>query len=410
MSVEKIPQMAANSASVTKGGGGVKNERDAGSAGGGNDLSGVFGALLSTLGVDDARPSAAAGPLSSAADDQSTVDLGTGSTPIAVFTPTVQAPVAVIKGGSADDLANRSVPNIQALMGGALVSDSVELIAADGRPAGGIPAVKMVSLPIGQSGLTDIPDALRLSNFAAKAARLQAERGRGESALPAAVVRTSAVIAEGLGKLESRAVGERADVLGSALAQFPAQVLPLGASQQTEFRRDKAIFKENSTHAASDVGMGSSLDARLTNLSLESMAPDVGAGMTQGDQNPGAYWMSGDMKNAEMKLDGFGESPVEVSISVHGNQTHVAFRTDEIQTRLALEDAGATLKDMLSKEGLDLMGVSVGTSGSGGDGAQGRRPRADSGLAQIDNLNRKLSSGTSGHIVTSKTGKLDVFV
>ena len=120
--------------------------------------------------------------------------------------------------------------------------------------------------------------------------------------------------------------------------------------------------------------------------------------------------MSSDLKNAEMKLDGFGDGLVEISISVHGNQTHVAFRTDEAQTRLALEDAGTTLKDMLSKEGLNLAGVSVGASGNGGEGAQDPRSRQESRPSRISNLVSKFPSENSGHVVTSRVGQLDVFV
>lgn len=87
------------------------------------------------------------------------------------------------------------------------------------------------------------------------------------------------------------------------------------------------------------------------------------------------YWISQDVQNAELKLDGLGDKPVEVSIFLSGNEAHIAFRTDELQTRGVLESAGAHLKDMLAREGLVLSGVSVGTSGTD-DGTGGeRRPR-----------------------------------
>ncbi|QDL56065.1 flagellar hook-length control protein FliK [Rhodoferax aquaticus] len=87
------------------------------------------------------------------------------------------------------------------------------------------------------------------------------------------------------------------------------------------------------------------------------------------------YWMSGDVQNAEMKLDGIASTPVEVSISMQGNEAHVVFRTDEAQARNALETAGTQLKDMLMQEGLVLSGMSVGTSGSGASGSQERQGR-----------------------------------
>lgn len=410
MTVEKIPHLAANGANNAKSGGGVKNDRGAQGAADGNGMAGVFGALLTSLAVDDVAPSADAGPVSQAPDDQSIADASAAGTLFGVFVPTVQSPAVLSTGGGKDDVEISSIQNIQVQVASALVLDSGGLMAADVLPSAALAGAKLVSAPIGQSDLSEMPDALGQGNFAAKAARLQKEPGRAESASPVGPVRIAAVIGADPGKLELRVAGERADALGMALAQVASELLPLEASQQTEFRRDKAIFKANSTNESSGVGLASSLDGRPPSLSLEGTAQDVGAGMTQGDQNPGTYWMSGDMKNAEMKLEGFGESPVEVSISVHGNQTHVAFRTDEMQTRLALEDAGATLKDMLSKEGLDLAGVSVGTSGSGGNGAQDRRTPPDSRPARIDNLTSKFPAGTSGHIGKLRTGALDVFV
>lgn len=88
-----------------------------------------------------------------------------------------------------------------------------------------------------------------------------------------------------------------------------------------------------------------------------------------------AYWISNDVQNAQMKLDGIGIGPVEVSIRMQGNEAHVAFRTDELQARVALENASVHLKDLLQREGLVLGGVSVGTSGTGDSGDQERRPR-----------------------------------
>lgn len=85
------------------------------------------------------------------------------------------------------------------------------------------------------------------------------------------------------------------------------------------------------------------------------------------------YWVSQHMQNAEMKLDGLGQLPVEVSINVQGNEAQIAFRSDEAATRGILESASAHLKDMLQREGMVLTGVSVGTSGSGNSGAGGDR-------------------------------------
>ncbi len=87
------------------------------------------------------------------------------------------------------------------------------------------------------------------------------------------------------------------------------------------------------------------------------------------------YWISHGIQNAEMQLDGIGLNPVEVSISMNGNEAQVAFRTDELQARSVLENASDHLKDMLQREGVLLTGVSVDSSRSGDAGAQERRSR-----------------------------------
>lgn len=89
-----------------------------------------------------------------------------------------------------------------------------------------------------------------------------------------------------------------------------------------------------------------------------------------------AYWISNDVQKAEMKLEGLGDSPVEVSISMNGNQAHVAFRTDEVQARDALENAGVQLKEMLQRDGVVLSGMSVGTSAGGDAGAGAQQDRS----------------------------------
>lgn len=88
-----------------------------------------------------------------------------------------------------------------------------------------------------------------------------------------------------------------------------------------------------------------------------------------------SYWATQGVQNAELTLDGLGLEPVEVHISVDGDQTQVDFRTNQPDVRLALESASAQLKTMLSGEGLQLTGMSVGTSSQGNTPGDGRQPR-----------------------------------
>jgi len=121
------------------------------------------------------------------------------------------------------------------------------------------------------------------------------------------------------------------------------------------------------------------------------------------------YWISNDVQSAEMKLDGLGDNPVEVSISMHGNEAQVSFRTDELQAREALENASVELKGLLQREGLVLTGVSVGTAGAGDSGNQERKSRQGarqalvSAAASLTTDDASISKRASGRT-------LDIFV
>ena len=122
-----------------------------------------------------------------------------------------------------------------------------------------------------------------------------------------------------------------------------------------------------------------------------------------------AYWISNDVQNAEMKLDGIGSKPVEVSIRMQGNEAHIAFRTDELHARLALENASIHLRDLLQKEGLVLSGVSVGTSGTGNSGDSDRRSRQGMRQSLATMVQPSRTDRMSG-VTRATGGSLDLFV
>lgn len=96
-----------------------------------------------------------------------------------------------------------------------------------------------------------------------------------------------------------------------------------------------------------------------------------------------SYWIGRDVQNAELKLDGLGASPVEVSISLQGNEAQVAFRTDQVEARHVLEGAVSHLRELLGNEGLVLSGVSVGSSGADGSAPQERQARPHGRTAAV---------------------------
>jgi flagellar hook-length control protein FliK len=125
-----------------------------------------------------------------------------------------------------------------------------------------------------------------------------------------------------------------------------------------------------------------------------------------------SYWVTQGVQNAELKLDGPGGEPVEVRISLKGDQAHIGFRTDQPEIRQMLEGALAHLKEALKSEGLVLSGVSVGASGQNGAGAQEQRSRADIGQSgQASGLTVDPVAAPSQPRLNLAVGRaLDIFV
>ncbi len=124
-----------------------------------------------------------------------------------------------------------------------------------------------------------------------------------------------------------------------------------------------------------------------------------------------AYWVNQKTQNAELTLDRDGQ-PVQVSVSLSGNEAHVTFRSDQSETRDLLDRSMAQLSDLLRSEGLVLSGMSVGTSagdGTGANDAEQSRNRDGARQAQV------VSSVPAGIATAPKVGgatdhAVDVFV
>ena len=122
-----------------------------------------------------------------------------------------------------------------------------------------------------------------------------------------------------------------------------------------------------------------------------------------------SYWVTQGVQNAQLKLDGFGGTPVEVSILLKGDTAQIDFRTDQPEIRQILEGAVSQLKDMLSSEGLVLSGVSVGSSGQEGAAGQqqGNRPQS----RQTTILTKEAGSAEpTQHVKQSGSRAVDLFV
>ena len=142
----------------------------------------------------------------------------------------------------------------------------------------------------------------------------------------------------------------------------------------------------------------SGVAAEPSGSSLESVVADTVS-----------YWVTQGVKNAALKLDGFGEHPLEVNISMQGGETHIDFRTDQPEIRQILEGAITHLKDLLKSEGVMLSGVFVGASGQNGGGSQDGRDRP--GAREGTVVTVKSAPPDSPRLVSLPAGRvLDLFV
>lgn len=122
-----------------------------------------------------------------------------------------------------------------------------------------------------------------------------------------------------------------------------------------------------------------------------------------------SYWASQGVQTAELELEGFGDSPVEVSIVLNGDQAQIDFRTDQAGVRQLLEAATTQLKELLSNQGLQLAGVSVGTSGKGSE--QGGERRSRQGAQQATLVKTEALGAASTRLAHPAVGRsLDLFV
>lgn len=203
----------------------------------------------------------------------------------------------------------------------------------------------------------------------------------GATALPAGALAGLADVAAGSG--DGRSGGRGGESAGNGAS--PSAALAVGEPGAEPSGADAAF----------------SLDAAL--------ADPAQAGMEDQLAEQVAFWVNQKTQNAELTLDRDGQ-PVEVTVSLTGNEAHVSFRSDQAQTRELLDASVAQLRDLLQSEGLQLAGVSVGTSG--GQGArEGDAPR-DGGRqgAREATVRAAAPAGTAGRAQVATDRSVDIFV
>lgn len=239
----------------------------------------------------------------------------------------------------------------------------------------------------------------------AKSVRLQRDAVARQASVDAALAVPTDVASQPDSRISAFLAAKLADQPATPMTTALAMANTLVPTRRDESTRERSVFRPT-------VPDGGAM--------AQTYAPTAAGAQTPGAAEPPAptdiyvaekvaYWIGNDVQNAEMKLDGIGTEPVEVSIRMQGNEAHIAFRTDEILARSALESASVHLKDLLQREGLVLSGVSVGTSGAGDSGDQERRSRQ--GLRQSVVVSQQPAGGDRITGTGRATrGALDLFV
>lgn len=124
------------------------------------------------------------------------------------------------------------------------------------------------------------------------------------------------------------------------------------------------------------------------------------------------YWVSQGMRSAELTVQGDAD-PVQVSISMQGNEAHVAFRSEHAATRDMLAGTVDQLRDLLQAQGMVLSGVSVGAHDAGnGRGGQpaGTEARVRPAAARAAAVEAALPAVSAAAAARTAAGSLDLYV
>ena len=364
----------------------------------GDDGEGDFSALLMTLSGDVASTVDVSSTPPSPAQDASVTDTGSeGKSPEA----SLMMPIT--------DEATARVPGEPSALGQALGVDAALLAMPQMSAAGGLsgalnaltkgvssvgPILGKVTNPLSGSVLSEVSGAMSVAPGQDKPTALPPGTTDADAFVStAAVAQHASTSGAELGQRDSKihmnpaqghGVNWRSD---ASLVAESSELLKLSATA-LEGGAQKMVQK---TPVAMDGGVWSAPSFQLTdNRMAGTPAPEVGSNAATATTvaQQVSYWIGRDVQSAELKLDGLGSSPVEVSISLHGREAHVEFRAEQLQTRRIIEEAMPQLKALLQSEGLELAGVSIGSSGAEASFSQAKQPQQSQrrGVARVAEL------------------------
>ncbi|MDD2925551.1 flagellar hook-length control protein FliK [Rhodoferax sp.] len=145
-----------------------------------------------------------------------------------------------------------------------------------------------------------------------------------------------------------------------------SNVLPASTAAELLVRTERPSAKSTQSNSGLEGALGGATTSKTPADAVYEVAPTSAVVPDTQVAETVSYWVTHGVQSAELTLDGLGGEPVKVRISLDGDQAQVDFLSNQVEVRQVLESASAQLKELLSSEGLQLAGMSVGTSGQGG--------------------------------------------
>jgi flagellar hook-length control protein FliK len=199
--------------------------------------------------------------------------------------------------------------------------------------------------------------------------RLAAQEAAGTSPAASRAQAAAQELRQSERMLGPRAVAQALSAETSALQAGAADASTFGPGAARGARGgvlDGATSRTEGAWAAPEFTPTVQYDAGLGGV--QAAAP-----MADGDAVPLAeqlrYWLSQGVTSAEWTVAGDAD-PVQVSLSLQGNEATITFRSEQAGTRELLAGSADQLRDLLQREGLVLSGMTVGAEGSGARGQQ----------------------------------------
>ena len=284
--------------------------------------------------------------------------------------------------------------------------ESLGNLLAQMKVSGGNSPVAATGLPSEMATST-----MDVSAFGAKSLRANALATDASKA--AAALGTA--LAAGLEKRASQSTGVLQATEG-ALVDVAAATLINGVDAVPVNGRFAGEFRDEiPSRSTEKMAIGDALQSFSTRFDATTGTLDsAGATAAQEDvlSQQLQYWVNQKSQTAELTLDAGTSNPVEVSITLTGNEAQVVFRTDQMQTRQMLDANISELRELLRSQGLELAGVSVADAGGNGKSSnQADSQESKKGAPQVTAvpLAAPAAVQTRASIDGTRGRKLDVF-